>query len=128
LKALEMGAVETLIVWENLDINRFVLKNSVTQEIVTKHLNKEHEADQSNFRDAASNAEMEVQEKISLLEWFANEYKKFGCSLQFVTNKSQEGSQFCRGFGGIGGMLRYQLDIRSFDELSDDDGLYEDSD
>jgi peptide chain release factor subunit 1 len=117
-----------LIVWENLDINRFVLKNSVTQEIVTKHLNKEQEADQSNFRDAASNAELEVQEKMSLLEWFANEYKKFGCSLQFVTNKSQEGSQFCRGFGGIGGMLRYQLDIRSFDELSDDEGLYEDSD
>jgi peptide chain release factor subunit 1 len=38
----------------------------------------------------------------------------------------QEGSQFCRGFGGIGGILRYQLDMRTFDELSDDDGVYED--
>jgi len=28
LKALELGAVETLIVWENLDINRFVLRNA----------------------------------------------------------------------------------------------------
>jgi len=128
LKALEMGAVETLIVWENLDINRFALKHSVSGEIIIKHLNKEQEADQSNFRDSETNAELEVQEKISLLEWFANEYKKFGCSLEFVTNKSQEGSQFCRGFGGIGGMLRYQLDIRSFDEASDDEGLYEDSD
>ena len=27
LKALEMGAVEILIVWENLDIMRYVLKN-----------------------------------------------------------------------------------------------------
>jgi len=105
-----------------------VLKNSTTGEVTIKHLNKEQEADQSNFRDSTTNAELEVQEKMSLLEWFANEYKKFGCSLEFVTNKSQEGSQFCRGFGGIGGMLRYQLDIRSFDELSDDDGLYEDSD
>ena len=26
LKALEMGAVETLIVWENLDVNRYTLK------------------------------------------------------------------------------------------------------
>jgi peptide chain release factor subunit 1 len=128
LKALEMGAVETLIVWENLDINRYALKHSVSGEIIVKHLNKEQEADQSNFRDPETNAELEVQEKISLLEWFANEYKKFGCSLEFVTNKSQEGSQFCRGFGGIGGMLRYQLDIRSFDEASDDEGLYEDSD
>ena len=27
LKALELGAVETLIVWENLDITRYVLRN-----------------------------------------------------------------------------------------------------
>ncbi|CAN1241565.1 Eukaryotic peptide chain release factor subunit 1-3 [Linum perenne] len=128
LKALEMGAVETLIVWENLDINRYVLKNSVNGEIVIKHLNKDKEGDQSNFRDASNCAELEVEEKLPLLEWFANEYKKFGCTLEFVTNKSQEGSQFCRGFGGVGGILRYQLDMRTFDELSDDGEVYEDSD
>ncbi|CAI9766717.1 unnamed protein product [Fraxinus pennsylvanica] len=75
-----------------------------------------------------TSAELEVQEKLPLREWFANEYKKFGCTLEFVTNKSHEGSQFCKGFGGIGGILRYQLDIRSFDELSDDGEVYEDSD
>ncbi|XP_014491225.1 LOW QUALITY PROTEIN: eukaryotic peptide chain release factor subunit 1-3 [Vigna radiata var. radiata] len=127
LKALKMGAVEILIVWENLDINRYVLKDSSTGEILIKHFNKEQEANQSNFRDPVTSAELEVQEKMPLLEWFANEYKKFGCSLEFVTNKSQEGSQFCRGFGGIGGILRYQLDIRSFDELSDDGELSQDS-
>ncbi|GJT73627.1 ribonuclease H-like domain-containing protein, partial [Tanacetum coccineum] len=46
---------------------------------------------------------------------------QFGCTLEFVSNKLQEGSQFCRGFGGIGGILSYQLEIRSFDELSDDE-------
>ncbi|WJX77775.1 Ethylene-responsive transcription factor 13 [Trifolium repens] len=90
LKALEMGAVETLIVWENLDINRYVLKNATTSEIAIKHLKKEQEANQSNFRDAATSVELEVQEKMPLLEWFANEYKKIGCLLEFVTNKSQE--------------------------------------
>lgn len=30
LKAMEMGAVDILIVWENLDIQRFVLKNHST--------------------------------------------------------------------------------------------------
>ncbi|KAJ8618763.1 hypothetical protein MRB53_014949 [Persea americana] len=121
LKALEMGAVETLIVWENLDINRYTLKNAVTAEIIIKHLNKDQESDQSNFRDSSSSAELEVQEKLPLLEWFANEYRRFGCSLEFVTNKSQEGSQFCRGFGGIGGVLRYQVDMRAYDELSDNE-------
>ncbi|KAL1832510.1 hypothetical protein DCAR_0102522 [Daucus carota subsp. sativus] len=127
LKALEMGAVEILIVWENLDINRYVLKHSITNEIIIKHMNKVQEADQSNFRDAAVNAELEVQDKMLLLEWFADKYKNFGCTLEFVTNKSQEGSQFCRGFGGIGGILRYQLDMRTFDDLSDDE-VYDDSD
>lgn len=28
LKALELGAVETLIVWENLDVTRYVLRNA----------------------------------------------------------------------------------------------------
>lgn len=128
VKALEMGAVETLIVWENLDINRYVLKNSTTNEIVVKHFNKDQEGDQRNFKDSETSSELEVQEKMPLLEWFANEYRNFGCTLEFVTNKSQEGSQFCRGFGGIGGILRYQVDIRSFDEPSDDEGLYENSD
>ena len=126
LQALDAGAVETLIVWENLDMNRYSLKNSTTGEVVIKHFNKEQEAKQSNFRDPESNADYEVQEKTSLLDWFANEYRRFGCTLEFVTNKSQEGSQFCRGFGGIGGILRYQLDMRTFDDFSDDGGVYED--
>ncbi|XP_022027079.1 eukaryotic peptide chain release factor subunit 1-3 [Helianthus annuus] len=136
LKALEMGAVDTLIVWENLDITRYTLKNIATGEVVIKHLNKEQEGDQKNFRDSNTNVVLEVQEKTSLLEWFADEYRNFGCTLEFVTNKSTEGSQFCRGFGGIGGILRYKLDIRLFDEASDDevaddelvdDELFEDS-
>ncbi|EFJ25390.1 hypothetical protein SELMODRAFT_442186 [Selaginella moellendorffii] len=128
LKALEMGAVETLIVWEALEVTRYTLKHSVSGEIIIKHLSKEHESDQSHFRDPETQAELEVQDKIALLEWFANEYRRFGCTLEFITNKSQEGSQFCRGFGGIGGILRYQLDMRTFDEISDDEGVYDDSD
>jgi peptide chain release factor subunit 1 len=34
LKALEMGAVETLIVWENLDITRCILRNAAGGQCV----------------------------------------------------------------------------------------------
>ncbi|RZC52782.1 hypothetical protein C5167_021207 [Papaver somniferum] len=94
LKALEIGAVKTLIVWENLDIGRYVLKNSITGETSIHHFCKAEENDQSNFRDLTNNAELKVIDKQSLLEWFATEYKKFGCALEFFTDKSQEGSQF----------------------------------
>lgn len=121
MAALEMGAVETLIVWENLDTNRYVLKNSATGETMVKHFNKAQETDQSNFRDKATSAELEVVEKTLLLEWFAENYRQFGCTLEFITNKSQEGSQFCRGFGGIGGILRYQVEINAYEDLTDEE-------
>lgn len=58
--------------------------------------------------DKSTGLEMEnAVEPQPLLEWFAEKYKDFGAALEFVTNRSQEGSQFCKGFGGIGGLLRY---------------------
>jgi len=30
--------------------------------------------------------------------------RRLGATLEIITDKSQEGAQFCKGFGGIGGM------------------------
>merc|ERR1719233_359088 len=111
LKALEMGAVETLICWENLDIQRVVLKNHSTGE----------EKDKTHFMDQDTGVEMELEDNIPLLEWLANNYKNFGAALEIITDRSQEGSQYVRGFGGIGGMLRYTVDFQSL-QLDDLDG------
>lgn len=125
LKALEMGAVETLVVYENLDTMRYTLKNAQTDEVSTIHLSKEGEADQTNFV-TGEGVELEVVEKMQLVEWFAQNYKNFGATLEFVTNRSQEGSQFVKGFGGIGGILRYKVDFmeHEFDEEDDDQDAY----
>lgn len=79
LKALDMGAVETLIVWENLDIARVTLRNAAG-ELDIKHFNKDQEKDRTNFVDPADGSEMEVVEKMPLLEWLAEKYKDFGKS------------------------------------------------
>lgn len=50
-------------------------------------MNPEQEENSANFHDKGSGAELEVQEKMALLEWLANNYKKFGCTLEFVTNR-----------------------------------------
>jgi peptide chain release factor subunit 1 len=47
--------------------------------------------------------ELELQNAQSLKEWLATNYKTFGTSLEIITDRSQEGAQFCKGFGGIGG-------------------------
>jgi peptide chain release factor subunit 1 len=123
LKGLEMGAIETLIVYEDLPTLRITVKNSQTDEEKTLHLSKEQEADSSNFV-TSDGMELEVVDKMPLVEWFANNYKSFGATLEFVTNRSQEGSQFVKGFGGIGGILRYKVDFMDHEYDDDDEDDY----
>eukprot|EP00744_Colponema_vietnamica_P001364 GILI01002265.1.p1 GENE.GILI01002265.1~~GILI01002265.1.p1 ORF type:complete len:435 (+),score=130.34 GILI01002265.1:103-1407(+) len=113
LRALDMGAVELLIVWENLDVQRLVLKNNSTGEEKVLHISKDQDKDDSQFRE--NGVELEPIDKMPLTEWLVNNYKKFGATLEFITNKSQEGSQFCKGFGGIGGIMRYRVDFLTLD-------------
>jgi len=123
LRALEMGAVETLICWENLDIQRYHLKNHASGESKIIHLTTEQEKDKTHFTDKETGVELELEESLPFLEWLANNYKNFGSTLEIITDRSQEGSQFVRGFGGIGGMLRYKVDFQAMqcDEFDDEE-------
>ncbi|KAG8970824.1 Polypeptide release factor (eRF1) in translation termination [Tulasnella sp. 419] len=128
LKALDMGAVETLIVWENLDITRYTLRNAAGEEIIV-HANKEQEKNREKFIDKSTGLEMEqAAEPQSLLEWFAEKYREFGANLEFVTNRSQEGAQFVKGFGGIGGILRYKVDFTTLVGADEDSDEFYDTD
>lgn len=117
-----MGSVEILIAWENLDIVRYVLKNHTSDEEKILHLTPEQEKDKTHFLDRETGVELELVESMALLEWLANNYKNFGATLEIITDKSQEGSQFVKGFGGIGGILRYRVDFQSLEvnDLVDD--------
>ena len=121
LIALEMGACETLIVWEELDINRHTLKNHQTGDETVVHLSPEEEKNATHFHDPETGVELETTDVMPLLEWFANNYTRFGCKLEFVTDRSQEGTQLCRGFGGLACLLRY-----SCAEAFADHTVYED--
>ena len=99
-----------------------------TEEVIVHSKGKGK--DMEKFIDKSTGLEMEQAiDPQSLLEWFAEKYKEFGANLEFVTNKSQEGAQFVKGFGGIGGLLRYKVDftnLTSIDE-DDDDEFFSDS-
>ena len=55
--------------------------------------------------------ELEKVEEELLSEWLSVHYKDFGAELDLVTDKSPEGTQFAKGFTGLGGFLRYKADI-----------------
>jgi len=119
LKGLEMGAVEDLIIWDNLEIIRYQVRNISTQEESVLHLTKEQEADDKSFVDEKTGVELETIDKMPLVEWFAENYKSFGCNLEFITDRSAEGTQFVKGFGGIGGTLRWKVDLAEINSYED---------
>lgn len=182
-KALELGAVETLIVWENTDYQRIELRSNVssnTNAVNSSNVSKSHfaiadsgddgvdngdfstfennpiEGNDLNFNrnndsnsisqshnqsqsspimknnrvlyltkedelkkrflfmekdETGNDVESEIVDRTPLIDWFAEHYRDFGATLEIITDKSQEGAQFVRGFGGIGGLLRYKLEI-----------------
>jgi len=203
IQALELGAVKTLIVYEELEVNRYLMRKSggfakiakiageESQDIALyktrqdweknreRYLNggikhacvngkicKKHacSAASGNTHDASVSSSSSSSSSSSALtlptpqaqrdctldctlalsspdavvsrlstsplqlicddpfrDWIAENYQgEFGfLDLQFVSNRSLEGHQFVRGFGGIGAVLRYAVE---FEHASDRDG------
>lgn len=92
---------------------RVQLKHPVTAEEKVLHLRHEDEKNEKLFKDPAG-LDLEVVDKVQLTEWLVNNFMNFGATLEFVTNRSQEGSQFQRGFGGIGGKSKKRNIVRKF--------------
>lgn len=77
------------------------------------------------FMDKDTGQEMEVVEQGAFLEWLAEKYKDFGANLEFVSDRSSEGNQFVKGFGGIGAMLRYKVNFEQLADFEEEDEFYD---
>jgi len=67
LACLEMGAVETLIVWESLEVSRYTLMNTVTGATETKVRKKgRRERERQRERVKENKKGFEVRKKINL--------------------------------------------------------------
>eukprot|EP00933_Yihiella_yeosuensis_P039167 TRINITY_DN3311_c0_g1_i1.p1 TRINITY_DN3311_c0_g1~~TRINITY_DN3311_c0_g1_i1.p1 ORF type:complete len:450 (+),score=118.06 TRINITY_DN3311_c0_g1_i1:130-1479(+) len=126
MTGLEMGAIETLIVWEELNIQRIVIRNPHTDTEAPHYLTPEEAKDEKLYRDPETGVELDVTDTKLFVEWIVETYKNFGTKLEFITDRSQEGNQYTKGFGGIGGLLRYKVEFEQYgepdlDQDSDDD-------
>ena len=125
MKALELGAAETLIVYENLDHARWELKTPGGSAVVL-HMPPGKDPDRSEFIDKESGQEMDVVSQMPFLEWLAEKFRDFGATLEFVSDRSSEGNQFVKGFGGIGALLRYKVNFEQLADYDDEDEFYDD--
>lgn len=79
------------------------------------NLNVDQQKDPKYFKDEASGIDFDIIKTIPLSEWLCENYTNYGAKLEFISDKSPEGFQFVTGFGGIGGFLRFKI------EMTDDD-------
>merc|ERR1712113_1038902 len=122
IAGLDMGAVETLIVWEEFNYKRLEIENSHSGTSEVIYVTPEQEKNPKLYRDAETGVELDVVDNQSFVDWIVNSYKTFGTKLEFITDRSQEGNQFCKGFGGIGGLMRYKVEFEQYDDLEFDRG------
>merc|ERR1719394_1094297 len=129
IQGLEMGAVSTLIIWENLELKRIVIKSPHSGTEETHYLTPDQAKNEKLYRDAETGEQLDVVSNELFVEWIVENYKTFGTKLEFITDRSQEGNQFCKGFGGVGGIMRYSVEFEQFEEPDfDDAGVDSDDD
>jgi len=111
MEALLNGYVDTIILSENININRATYQDKQGNQIID-YLNP----DEIDF---------EIIEQCSLLDWLDENYQQYASKFEIVSDSSSEGTQFLKGFGGIGAILRFAVYdfIEENEEKDDIDGF-----
>jgi peptide chain release factor subunit 1 len=133
MTALEIGAVKELIVWDELKIWRHeYFINSKTSSVKKKKIIYLKDGVVAMDKIIEEKTEMEEYKLVSsslLLEWLMS--NNCGANLHLVCDRSSEGSQFCNGLEGLGGILQYNVDFSMNDVdvgVSENDEKFDDGD
>ncbi|TFG03505.1 MAG: peptide chain release factor 1 [Promethearchaeota archaeon] len=113
-KALNYGAVDMLILSENLDTFKIVVEcsNCGFKEIHTSKVqevdNIESTLQEKNCPDCGSNA-FNIVKKVSLIEELGEMAESTGSDIEIISAQTEEGEMLYSTFGGIVAILRYKI-------------------
>jgi len=114
LSALENagGAVETILIADSSTLQRAVLtlptEEKSDAEVKEKLIVYGTEED---VQRAITERKAELDEAQSLLSWLRENAASLGATMELISGTTSQGQQFVNGFGGIGGLLRYEIDL-----------------
>lgn len=105
---VDNSGIKHLLISEELDALRVVLRNKKTEKEIVKFMRKDELGDQKTFLDKDSGEDLEIVRSAEVVDWISEHYQEFATQLTFVTSESPEGFQFLKGFAGIAGFLHYK--------------------
>ncbi|RLF78426.1 peptide chain release factor 1 [Thermococci archaeon] len=110
-KALEMGAVDTLLISEGYDLIRAKVKCNACgwEELKTMH-----EGDYDTFKKQIKTCPKCGSQNLHFERWEVAEElikmaEEIGANVEIISLDTDEGQQFYKAFGGLGAFLRYKL-------------------
>ncbi len=104
-KALEMGAIDLLLVSEGLS------KSVVTMTCPDCDFSKNVFADNSPGNDSCPECGSSLKDggENDLVDYLFDQAEKVGTKIEMISQESEEGQLFLKTFGGLAGILRFKL-------------------
>jgi peptide chain release factor subunit 1 len=112
-KALEMGAVDIILLSENLRRYRVKLVCPTCNYSEYKTLKEEdlEDFEPSNCPKCKTPTQLELEEKIDLIDEMSDLAEKTSAEVEIISLGSDEGDSLFSAFNGIAGILRYPLNF-----------------
>jgi peptide chain release factor subunit 1 len=116
IKALELGAVETLLLSENLRKYRVRLKCSSCNFSEIRTISEDDLENIDSLKcgkcsKCGEDSNMEIEEKVDLIDYYSDLADKTSANVEIISPGSEEGDSLFSAFNGVAGILRYPLDI-----------------
>lgn len=112
-KALRTGAVDTLLLSEEVRKYRVTLRCPTCSHVIEKTVTEDEltDFDPPNCPKCETPTEMEIKEKVDLMEELTELADNTGASVELISMDSEEGYSLANAFGGIAGILRFELPL-----------------
>jgi peptide chain release factor subunit 1 len=113
-KALQMGAVDTLLLAEDLRKYRITISCPTCNYSMMKTVNADELDDSFQIPDCPTcetPTQMEMTEKIDLIDELSELAENTGADVILISQNSEEGDSLVSAFSGIAAITRYPLDL-----------------
>ncbi|KAM3143840.1 hypothetical protein pb186bvf_004116 [Paramecium bursaria] len=111
MKAVESNTVKTLVCTDVLQYLRVELVSKQTEQKQVRYIKGTEGYEVGNVIEEKNGEQLQVTAREDLVEYLSENYQQHGLDFQLITDNSVEGNQFFKGFSGLGGFLRFKMDM-----------------
>jgi len=95
MKALDLGALEVMILWEQIEVTRYEFRNPNGEENNIVHFLTEKQVEAKDpkfFTDQETGLELDIVSQENLADWITENYKRFGINIEFISDNTADGN------------------------------------